>query len=59
MKRTLLIADYIISKFPTVFEYQKKDLEKFILSLKKRRNEYILIHGTNKMKHYYHQNKFF
>ena len=34
-ERLLSIADYVILKFPATFEYSKKYLEKFILSLRK------------------------
>lgn len=34
-KSSLFISDYFIPKFPIVFEHQKKDLEKLILSLRK------------------------
>ena len=34
-KKGLFIPDYFISKFPAIFEYWKKDLEKLILSLTK------------------------
>lgn len=34
-KSCLFISDYFIPKFPLVFEHQKKDLKKLILSLRK------------------------
>lgn len=34
-KKLLLLADYLMSNFPKMYEYWKKDFEKFIFLLRK------------------------
>ena len=47
-KNSILIADYFKSKLPTMFSYQKKDLQTFILLLRQcvMCCEYINSRGT-------------
>ena len=34
-KKASFIVDYFVSEFPAIFEYWKKDLEKFMLLIRK------------------------